>query len=93
MGDVVVGEMNDVFTGDTVRHHKLDSVMGVRLMTVVAVGVGTSHYDGPVGVSGGRKGSESSGSDESFHFEGEVFVSIQRIIIYRVSNLDIQACD
>ena len=74
VGNIVVSEMNDVLTGNTVLHHDLDGVMGVRLMTVVAVGVGSSHDDGPVGGLGsGGDGSESCGGHERFHCEGVCF--------------------
>ncbi len=67
VGNIVVGQMDDLVTGDTVLHHDLDGVMGVSLMTVVAVGVGASHDDSPVvGLGGGSVGGESGGS-ERFH--------------------------
>lgn len=48
VSNVVIGQMDDLVAGDTVLEHNLDSVMGVRLVTIVAVGVGSSHDDSPV---------------------------------------------
>ena len=73
VGNIVVSEMNDVLTGNSVLEHDLDGVMGVRLMTVVAVSVGSSHDDGPVGLGSGGDGSDSCGGHERFHCEGEFF--------------------
>lgn len=69
VGDVVVGQVDDLVAGNAVCKHDLDGVMGVGLMTVVAVGVRSSHDDSPVvgGVDGGGDGGESSGGSEGFH--------------------------
>jgi len=67
VSNIVVSEMDDVLTGDAIVHHNLDGVMGVSLMTIVHIGVGTSHDDGPVGLSGSGKSGKSSGDSESLH--------------------------
>jgi len=54
VSDIVISQMNDLITRDAILKHKLDSVMGISLMTIVAIGVGASHNDSPVvgGISG-----------------------------------------
>jgi len=71
--------MDDLVTGDTVLEHDLDGVMGVSLMTVVRVGVGASHDDGPMvgGVSSDSGGKGSDGS-EGFHDEELVGVTCEK---------------
>ena len=78
VSNVVIGQMNDLVAGDTVLEHNLDSVMCIRLMTIVAVGVRSSHDDSPVvrGVNGGDGDCENSGGSEGFHRKVVVFLSI-----------------
>ena len=78
VSNIVIGEMDNVLTGNTVFEHNLDGVMGVSLMTVVAVGVGASHDDGPMGLGGSSEGSKSSGSEEGLHCLKEVVVCFYR---------------
>ena len=68
VGDIVVGQMDDLVTRDAVLEHDLHGVVRVSLMTVVAVGVGASHNDGPmVGLVGSDGGGKSGSGESEFH--------------------------
>ena len=49
LGDIIVGEGDDVVLGDAVLLDLLVGVEDVGLMPVVGVGVGAGHKHGPVG--------------------------------------------
>jgi len=53
--DIIIGEGDDLIFGDSVFLHNLIGVADIGLMSVVAVGVGTSYEDGPM-VSGSTRG-------------------------------------
>lgn len=52
LSDIVISEVDDVFTRNAVLEHDLHGVVRVSLMAVVLVGVGASHDDSPM-VRGG----------------------------------------
>mmetsp|Transcript_17551 Transcript_17551/g.29617 ORF Transcript_17551/g.29617 Transcript_17551/m.29617 type:complete len:380 (+) Transcript_17551:298-1437(+) len=64
VGDIIVGEVDDLVLGDAVLLENLEGVAGVSLMSVVVESVGSSNNDGPVvGVSGLGGGGHSGKSD------------------------------
>ena len=48
VSNIVVGEVDNVLTRNSIIEHDLNGMMRIGLMSVVAVGVGASHDDSPV---------------------------------------------